>query len=147
MAFDPLSAVLDVGGKLIDRLWPDPTEKAKASLALLQLQQSGELAEISGQLEVNKEEAKSQSVFVSGWRPFVGWVCGSGLGYQFVARPIFAWITQMVGVHKGLDAACIAAIIPPSLDMGTLITLLAGMLGFGGMRTYEKLNDAVTNGH
>ena len=82
MAFDPISAALDIGGKLIDRLWPDPTQAAAAKLELLKLQQSGELQQITGQLEINKVEAANPSVFVSGWRPFIGWVCGTALAYQ-----------------------------------------------------------------
>ena len=64
MAFDPISAALDIGGKLIDRLWPDPTQAAQAKLELFKLQQSGELAQITGQLEINKVEAANSSVFV-----------------------------------------------------------------------------------
>ena len=90
MAFDPISAALDIGGKLIDRLWPDPTQAAQAKLELFKLQQSGELAQITGQLEINKAEAQHSSVFVAGWRPFIGWVCGSALAYQYLIRPLVA---------------------------------------------------------
>ena len=90
MAFDPISAVLEIGGKLIDKLIPDPVAKAQAQLELVKLQQSGELAVLTadtqlatGQLEVNKIEAASSNIFVSGWRPFIGWICGVGLGTQF----------------------------------------------------------------
>jgi len=72
MSLDPVTALLDIGGKVIDRLWPDPTQAANAKLELFKLQQSGELAQIAGQLEINKVEAANPSVFVSGWRPFVG---------------------------------------------------------------------------
>lgn len=68
---EPISAALDIGGKLIDRLWPDPAERDRARLELLRMQQAGELAQIS----VNTEEARSASLFVSGWRPAVGWCC------------------------------------------------------------------------
>jgi hypothetical protein len=71
MALDPVTALLDVGGKVIDRLWPDPLQAAQAKLELIKLQQSGELAQIAGQLEINKAEAASPSPFTSGWRPFV----------------------------------------------------------------------------
>jgi hypothetical protein len=124
MSLDPLSAALDIGGKLIDRLWPDPTIANAAKLELLKLQQTGELSLITGQLEINKAEATNQSVFVSGWRPFIGWICGTGLGYQFLVYPILvAYQPKIV-----------------QLDMGTLITLLGGLLGLGTMRTVEKLN-------
>lgn len=124
MALDPLTAVMDIGGKLIDRLWPDPSQRDAAKLELMKLQQSGELAEIAGQLEINKIEAANANIWVSGWRPGIGWVCGAGLAYQFLFYPIaISWLPKIV-----------------SLDMGTLLTLLAGMLGFGGMRTAEKLS-------
>lgn len=132
MALDPISAALDIGGKVIDRLWPDPTAAAAAKLELFKLQQSGELAQITGQLDVNKAEAASASVFVAGWRPSVGWVCSAGLGIQFVVGPMLTWGAALLG-HP---------IAFPSLDMGTMMTLLAGMLGIGGMRTVEKLNGA-----
>ena len=123
MALDPITAALDIGGKLIDRLWPDPTQADLAKLELFKLQQSGELQQIAGQLEVNKAEATNTSVFVSGWRPFIGWICGTGLAYQFLVYPILvAFVPKIV-----------------QLDMGTLLTLLAGMLGLGAMRTQEKL--------
>jgi hypothetical protein len=136
MSFDPISAALDLGGKLIDRLIPDPAQKAQAALDLLKLQQTGELAQLTadtdlarGQLAVNQAEATNANWFVSGWRPAVGWVCVLGLFYSFVLRPIAApLITKYVGAP--LEA----------LDMGTLGTLLFGMLGLGGMRTVEKIN-------
>lgn len=132
MALDPISAALDIGGKIIDRIWPDPTQAAAAKLELIKLQQSGELAQITGQLKVNEAEAGSASVFVAGWRPSVGWVCSAGLAIQFVAGPMLTWGAALLG-HP---------IAFPTLDMGTLMTLLAGMLGIGGMRTIEKLNSA-----
>lgn len=136
MAFDPISAALDIGGKLIDRLWPNPEEKDKAKLALLQLQQQGELTQITGQLEVNKVEAASNSTFVAGWRPFIGWICGTALASDMIIRPLLTWGAALCG----------KVVSYPSLDMGTLLTLLAGMLGFGAMRTVEK-TQGVSSGH
>lgn len=88
------------------------------------------------QADVNKAEAGSTSVFVAGWRPFIGWVCGIGLGTQFLVAPLATWIAALCG----------KAIMFPPLDLGTLGTLLFGMLGLGGMRTYEKVN-GVNSGH
>lgn len=128
MAFDPVTVVLDIGSKLIDRLWPDPAQAAAAKLELIKLQQSGELAQIAGQLDINKAEATNPNVWVSGWRPFIGWICGMGLAYQFLVYPILiAWVPKV-----------------QQLDMGTLLTLLAGMLGLGAMRTTEKLQGVAT---
>jgi hypothetical protein len=136
MGFDPVSAALDLGGKIIDRVWQDPAKKAEAQLELLKLQQSGELASLSGQLEVNKIEAASQSVFVAGWRPFVGWVCGLGLGFQFIFRPIASFFV-LIWVPK---------FVAPTIETGQLIELLVGLLGLAGYRTYEKVN-GINAGH
>ena len=129
MALDPVTALLDIGGKVIDRIWPNPTEAANAKFELFKLQQSGELAAIAGQLEINKVEAANPSLFVSGWRPFVGWVCAFGLVYAFIGQPLLSWAST--NFHFS---------IPPDLDVGTLLTILGGMLGLGGLRTYEKVN-------
>lgn len=129
MAFDPISAALDIGGKLIDRLWPNPADAEKAKYELFKLQQSGELQLAVGQMEINKVEAGSTSLFVSGWRPFVGWVCGAGLVYSFIGQPLLSWASSTWGFS-----------IPPSLDLGTLLTVLGGLLGLGSLRTVEKIN-------
>jgi len=115
--------------KVIDRLWPDPVERAKAQVELLKLQQSGDLAVIAGQMDINKVEAASASLFVSGWRPFVGWICGVGLGMQFLVSPLITWGAELAGRTLTL----------PALDLSTLITLLGGMLGIAGLRTVEKV--------
>ncbi|SNT33897.1 Holin of 3TMs, for gene-transfer release [Noviherbaspirillum humi] len=130
MALDAVTAVLDVGSKVIDRLWPDPGQAAAAKLELFKLNQSGELTQIVGQLEINKAEAANASVFTSGWRPFIGWVCGAALVYQYLLRPIVTWIALLTG-HT----------LPPlpGLD-DNLWQLLLGMLGLGSLRTFEKIN-------
>lgn len=131
MALDPVTAILDIGGKVIDRLWPDPTQAAQAKLELFKLQQSGELAQITGQLEINKAEAANASVFVSGWRPAIGWICGAALAYQYIIRPVVSW---------GVIAAGHPLPPMPGLDEN-LWQLLLGMLGLGGLRTFEKINN------
>ena len=139
MSFDPISAALDIGGKLIDRLWPDPAKAGEAKLELAKMAANGELARLTAETDIakaqaatNTEEAKSANLFVSGWRPFIGWVCGSGLAFQFIIAPIATWATMLYGKQVTF----------PALDMGTLITLLAGMLGLGAMRTTEKIKGA-----
>lgn len=130
MSLDPVTAVLDIGGKIIDKFWPDPATANAAKLEMYKAQQSGELQILAndtllakGQIDVNVEEAKSTSFWVSGWRPYIGWICGSGLGYQFLVYPILVAFQPKI----------------VQLDMGTLITLLFGMLGLGAMRTTEKV--------
>lgn len=129
--------VIGTIGKVIDRVLPDQAAKDAAKLALLQLNQTGELAQLTadaslaqGQIATNTAEAGSSSLFVSGWRPFIGWVCGSGLAYQFVLAPVASWAAALAG-H---------AVAMPALDLSTLLTLLLGMLGLGGLRTVEKIN-------
>jgi hypothetical protein len=82
------------------------------------------------QTKINEIEAGHRTVFVAGWRPFIGWVCGVALAYNFVIRDLFIWIT------KTTDA-------PPALQMEHLMTVLLGMLGLGGLRTFEKIKDKV----
>lgn len=143
MSLDPISAALDIGSQLITRLFPDPAQQSEARLKLLELQQSGVLAQLTadtdlakGQIAVDQVEAASPNMFVAGWRPFIGWVCGAGLAYQFVAAPLLSWGVALIG-HP---------ITAPSLDMGTLVTLLFGMLGLGGMRTAEVITGAKPRG-
>ena len=129
MSLDPISAALDLGNTLITRIFPDPAQADAAKLELLKLQQNGELASMTAQTDINKEEAKSVSLFVSGWRPFVGWVSGSAFALHFLLLPISNFILVANG-HKEVVLA---------FDMQTLLTVLMGLLGLGGMRTYEKV--------
>ena len=129
MSLDPITAVLDIGGKLIDRLWPDPAQRDAAKLELLKLQQSGELQQIAGQLAINAEEAKSASVFVSGWRPFIGWVCGSACAWNWIGLPMAKFAAAMAGHPLDLAPA----------DLGEMLPVLLGMLGLGSLRTIEKI--------
>ena len=80
------------------------------------------------QAEINKVEAQHRTIFVAGWRPFIGWVCGFALAYNFVLRDMLIWF---IGPEQ----------VPPALQMEHLMTVLVGMLGLGGMRTFEKLNN------
>ena len=139
MAFDPVTSALEIGGKLIDKLIPDPQAKAQATLQLMQLKQSGELAQLTSdtdlakaQIEVNRCEATSSSLFVAGGRPFVIWVCGAALANDFIARPFALFIASLAHVSAQW----------PSLDMTSLMPLLLGLLGLGAMRTYEKVQAA-----
>ena len=130
-----LGAILGIGEKLIDKLIPDPAAKAAALLKLKELEQSGDLAVIGGQLEINKIEAANPNKFISGWRPAVGWVCVSGLAIQYVLSPLLEWGTLLASHPvKG-----------PTLDMATLMPLLTGLLGLAGLRTYEKVKAAEGN--
>src|SRR5258707_3350048 len=113
----------------------DPTVALQVQERLTEAQlalQGKILDQITSQIDVDKAEASSTSVFVAGWRPAIGWICGLGLLSQFIVAPFATWIATLSG-H---------ALAYPSLDLGTLMTLLLGMLGLGGMRTFEKVNAA-----
>ena len=131
---DPITAIVTVGSQLITRLFPDPAQAAAANLELTKMQMSGELAQITGQLDINKVEAASTSVFVSGWRPFVGWVCGLGLGYVAIVEPISRFIATMVGYTGNF----------PVIDTTITMQVLMGMLGMGGLRTLDKIKGVAT---
>lgn len=136
MAFDPITAALDLGGKVIDRILPDKAANDAAKAKLIEMQVAGDLAQITGQLEVDKTEAASNSIFVAGWRPFIGWVCGSALAYQYIVSPIGQWLAALFN-HP---------VAAPVLDIGQLMTLLLSMLGMGVLRSYDK-SQGTGNGH
>lgn len=136
MNLDPITAFLDIGSKVIDRLWPNPTERDAAKLKLLEMQQSGEMARLAAETDlakmqgaINQAEAENASVFVSGWRPWIGWVCGTAFAYHFVLQPLIAFIMAANGKTFPL----------PAFDIESLLTVLLGMLGLGGLRTFEKV--------
>ena len=114
---------------LLDKFIPDADQKAKLAheIATMSEKHAQELAK--GQLEINKAEAQHKSIFVAGWRPFIGWTCGVALAWHFVLAPVTMFLCAYLGVT-----------IPdlPSFDMGSLLTILGGLLGLGSLRTYEK---------
>lgn len=122
-------ALIPILGNLLDKFFPDAQQNAEAKQKLLEMQLSGELQQLMGQLEINKEEAKSSSIFVAGWRPAVGWVCVTGLAYNFVIYPILLWYA----------ARWEPTFTPPPLLTDNLMELIGGMLGLGGLRTFEKI--------
>ena len=131
---NPISALLDFGGKLIDRLIPDPTEAAKAKLALAKMEQDGELAMMTAQTDINKVEAGSTSLFVAGWRPFVGWVGGFGLAYAAILEPMLRLIATLYGYTGAF----------PAIDTTITMQILFGLLGLGAMRSYDKVKGVAT---
>lgn len=126
---DPISTVLNVGMKLLDKFFPDPEQKAKAQIELLQMQQNGDLAVMTAQTDINKVEAGSVHLFVSGWRPFVGWCCGIALLYAALIEPFARFIAQVVFKYDGEF---------PYIDTDLTLQILLGLLGLAGMRTWEK---------
>jgi len=123
-----LGPLFELGKGIIDRLFPDPQKKAEAELELLKMTQSGDLQVILAQLQINAKEAESSSVFVAGWRPFVGWTCGIGLFYATIGVNLLSWLSTAKGWP-----------LPPVVDTDTLLYVLGAMLGIGGLRTLEKI--------
>jgi hypothetical protein len=123
-----LPSLLPVVGDVLDRFFPNKEEKARAAREI-EAKLAEHLAKIDiAQLEVNKQEAAHRSLFVAGWRPFVGWTCGLALFYTYVAQPMAMFIMAQTGDLVQL----------PQLDLSAMMPVLLGMLGLGGLRTYEK---------
>lgn len=125
---------------VIDKVLPDPQQAAEAKMRALELAQNGELAALDadvrmalGQMEVNRAEAQTD-LFRGGWRPATGWCCVAGLAYQFIVQPTLPWVAALLG-----------ATVPPlpAIDNETLLILLTGMLGLGGLRTVERVKGRV----
>lgn len=116
-----VGAVANLATSVIGRLWPDKSETERAQMAAA-------LTIVQGQLDANRAEAASPSAFTSGWRPAIGWVCGAALGMQYIARPLVAW----VGIVTGNPLPEL-----PGID-DNLWELMLGLLGLGGLRTFEK---------
>jgi Holin of 3TMs, for gene-transfer release len=144
MAIDPVTAALNLGGTLIERLFPNPADRDAAKLKLLELQQAGDLARLSAdtsitvaQIDVNKEQAKSSNFFVSGPRPFLMWVGGLGVAAQWLVIPLasFAYTT-----YTGSPLP----VQPPEID-GNILALVASLMGIQiGARTVEKVKGVAT---
>ncbi|PZP97497.1 MAG: hypothetical protein DI587_17005 [Variovorax paradoxus] len=128
--------VLALLPSLLDKILPDPGAAADAKLKLMELAQSGELAQLNSttqvavaQTEVNKIEAASNRLFVAGWRPAVGWICAFAIGFKYIGGPLLVMVAAYLG-H---------AIQLPDVGADDLIVLLGGMLGLGTLRTVEKV--------
>ena len=135
-----LSGLFDLGKGLIDRLWPDPAQKAAAQMELLKMQQSGDLAQLAAdtdlaklQIQTNIEEAKSINWWVAGWRPAIGWVCGAGLAYAALVEPFARFAAKVWFGYTG-DF--------PVINSELTMQILMGMLGLGAMRSVEKVKGA-----
>lgn len=140
MSLDPVTAGIDavreIGGSLIKHFFPDPAQQAAAEQKLAELEKSGELQIIAGQLAINQEEAKSPNWFVAGWRPFVGWTCGFALLYAAILDPMARFVATVILKYVGSF---------PVIDTTITMQVLFGLLGLGGMRMYEKVKGAEGN--
>jgi hypothetical protein len=132
----------ETAGKLAEIAANLEAQKERAETELLQ-----------GQLEINKVEAASPNIWIAGWRPFIGWVCGAAFVMNFVLLPIAQWIIQIIGVTVPITTLNGSAMPVTTqqplklfdLDLATILPVLLGLLGLGGMRTYEKVKSAQGN--
>lgn len=112
---------------VVDKFVETPDEKAAAAILRTKMMMEPD----KWQIELNKIEAGHRTIFVAGWRPFIGWICGIGIGSHFIIFPYLEWATDLFGTK----------VTTPELDTSTLMTLVMAMLGLGTMRTYEKFKD------
>jgi hypothetical protein len=124
-----ITAVLPAVTDVVGRFLPEDKEKRAKAERDIEKQLTNSLAKIDlAQLDINKTEAGHRSVFVAGWRPFIGWSCGIALCYSYVVQPILVFILAQTGYLVEL----------PRMDLGEMMPVLMGMLGLGGLRTFEK---------
>jgi len=120
-----IEALIKPVARILDKFIVDKDLKEKLEHEIKLEIQKANIA----QIEVNKAEALHRTVFVAGWRPFIGWTCGLALAYHFILQPIIVFAMSANGVAYDL----------PEFDMGSLMTIVLGLLGLGGMRSFEKL--------
>ena len=150
MAFDPFTAVFDIANTVIKRVWPNPEDQAKAQMELAKLQQEGDFKELDaqiqvlmGQIETNKIEAEHGGLFKGGWRPAVGWVCAAAMAYTFILNPLIVSAVQITAHFTGAKLFPLEFL--PDLGWQDLSPVLIGMLGLGGLRTFEKRQSRIQN--
>lgn len=123
-----IGPILEIGKTLLDRFGPeDKAKRAVMEAEFLKMAAEGELKQVIAQLEINAREATHPSIWVAGWRPFFGWSGGAAFVYATILQPLLAWASSIHGWP-----------VPPSLNMDLLWVVITGMLGIGGLRTFEK---------
>lgn len=130
---DAVAAVSNLATTVVTRIYPDATEIEKQKLTQIAVEMQNEYNLILGQIEINKVEAASEHLWVSGWRPFVGWVSGTALAYSAILEPVMRFIAEVGFKYAGSF---------PVIDTAITLQVLMGMLGFGAMRTAEKHLDS-----
>jgi len=125
----PVLSIIEIGAKLLDKVIPDKDAREKAQSELYKAAQDQDFQLALAQIKVNEEEAKSENLFKSGWRPAIGWICVFGLAYNFVIYNILLWA---VATFK-------LPITPPALLSDILMELVFALLGLGSLRTFEKI--------
>ena len=127
-----IQALIGPVAGLLDKFIEDKDQKAKLAHEIATMAEKHAHEAAMAQVDVNKAEAQHRSIFVAGWRPFIGWTCGVALAYHFILCPIIVFaIMTFPDLPVPADAL-------PAFDMDSLMTVLLGMLGLGGLRTWEK---------
>ncbi len=124
-----LPSLLPMLGEILDRVIPDKAEAAKARLEMEGKLLEAATAQAGQQAAINQTEAASSNIFVAGWRPFIGWVCGAGLAWAFIVAPMASWLLAALEIRQSL----------PRLEIEYLLELVVAMLGLDRLRTFEKL--------
>ncbi len=123
-----IAPILEIGKAILDRFGPeDKAEKLKAEAEFLKMAADGELKQVIAQLQINATEAAHPSIWVAGWRPFYGWTGGLAFGYATILQPFLAWLALIKGWPS-----------PPDVNSDLLWVVITGLLGIGGLRTFEK---------
>jgi Protein of unknown function (DUF3154). len=136
MSLTGIGEIATAVGGIVNKFLPDKSQEEKDALTRELAQLQFDQAVIQSQTDTNKAEAGNTSVFVAGWRPFVGWVCGSAFAWSFVVGPLVSYVARLLGATVEL----------PALDLSQLSPVLMGMLGLGAMRTVEKVS-GIKAGH
>lgn len=130
----PIGSIISEVGQTVREFIKDPDKQAQLDFQLKELAdkaQARETALLQGQIDTNKEEAKNANLFVSGWRPFIGWICGGTLAYTWIVAPLGKAVFHLAEM--------------PALSPDAVYPIVLGMLGLGVQRTWEKMNGVATS--
>ena len=143
MSIPLIDSVLDIGKTAIERIWPDPQDRFKHEVELRKLAQAGDLEVLKAHVSLLVEQAKTNQIdaqsgrfWQSGWRPGIGWLCGAIFAYAYLVYPLLIWLWTAQGFDP--DSA------PPPISAGEIMPVLMGMLGLGGIRSFDKLKGTDT---
>lgn len=131
-----LGEVANFATSVVNKIWPDKTQQEKDAIAFQMQQEVIQSDLLKSQMAIDQVEAANQSIFVAGWRPGIGWVCGAAFAWTYVIQPLLAFIMSAIGHPVSL----------PALDISGMMPVLLGMLGLGGMRSLEKVK-GISSGH
>lgn len=130
MPFDPITEGIAFARSLVERIFPNAENKEQRAQEIAVMLSDRDLKRDLAQADINKVEAASTRIFIAGWRPFIGWVCGVNLAYVWIGRDLLMWLIVLVGWTVPT---------PPLVMQEHMFELLLGLLGLGTLRTIEKI--------